>query len=150
MSLEKVPEQADMDERPTPTYKGLFRFLRHEDLIVLIPALGTSISSGILSPAFSILMGKIFTSFGDFSGGRITAGELEKRVSLFVIGICIVGIAAWGLGWAHMALWLAFGENIAKRAREQMMKGLLGKSMTWYDKKVTDTGVSGSMNKAIK
>ncbi len=49
-----------------------------------------------------------------------------------------------------MALWLAFGENTARRARERIMKGLLEKNMTWFDQKVVDNGVSGSMNKAIK
>jgi hypothetical protein len=67
-----------------------------------------------------------------------------------VIGITIIGGAAWGLGWAHMALWLAFGENTAKRAREQILKGLMEKSMTWFDQKVVDNGVSGYMNKAVK
>lgn len=146
-----LPKPIQMEEqRPMPSYRGLFRFNTRSDLALLIPALATSIASGVLVPAFSILMGKIFTSFGDFSGGQISASELERQVTLFVIGICIVGVAAWGLGWAHMALWLGFGENVAKRAREQVMKGLLEKSITWYDKKGTDNGVSGSMNKAIK
>jgi ATP-binding cassette, subfamily B (MDR/TAP), member 1 len=140
----------ETDERPTPTYRGLFRFLAREDLVILLPAVVVSVFSGGLAPAFTILMGRIFTSFGDFSKNQISGAELESQVTVNIIAIVIVGVAAWGLGWAHLALWLAFGENIAKRAREKMMKGLLAKSMTWYDKRVTDAGVSGSMNKAIK
>jgi hypothetical protein len=64
--------------------------------------------------------------------------------------MCIVGAAAWALGWAHMSLWLAFGENTARRARERIMNGLLQKDITWFDQKVVNNGVSGSMNKAIK
>ena len=139
-----------MEARPKPSYKGLFRFYRPADLVILVPALCASIANGVLVPAFSILMGKIFTSFGDFSAGRISSSELERKVTLFVVGICIVGIAAWGIGWAHLALWLAFGENNAKRAREQVMKGLLEKDITWYDQKTADNGVSGSMNKTVK
>jgi len=61
-----------------------------------------------------------------------------------------VGVAAWALGWAHMSMWLAFGENTAKRARERILKDLMKKTMTWYDQKVVDNGISGSMNKAVK
>jgi ATP-binding cassette subfamily B (MDR/TAP) protein 1 len=129
---------------------GLYRFYTHADLPLLIPALGASIASGILIPAFTILLGRIFAEFADFSAGNISADQLEHEVTLLVIGVCIVGAAAWALGWAHMALWLAFGENVAKRAREQILKGLMEKSMTWYDEKLTNNGVSGNMNKAVK
>src|SRR2546423_12744780 len=97
------PQSQEMDEqgRQSPTYRGLFRFVRSADLIVLLPAVATSVGSGIQTPAFSILMGKIFTAFGDYSRNTITEAELERQVSAYVIGICIVGIFAWGLGWAH-------------------------------------------------
>lgn len=138
------------EERPTPSYRGLYRFTTKADLTILLPAIAVSIASGCLIPAFTILLGKIFTSFGAFSTGNLSGGDLEQQVVPFVIGICIVGVAAWGLGWANMALWLAFGENTARRARERIMKGLLEKNMTWFDQRVVDNGVSGSMNKAIK
>ena len=138
------------EERPRPTYKGLYRFYTHKDLPLLIPAVISSLASGVLVPAFSVLLGKIFTSVGAFGNGEISGKEMERQVTLFVIGICIVGAAAWGLGWAHMSLWLAFGENTARRAREQVLKGLMEKSMTWYDEKSANNGVSGYMNKAVK
>lgn len=139
-----------VEERPTPSYKGLYRFYTHNDLPLLVPAVFTSVASGILVPAFSILLGKIFTALGAFGNGEISGREMERQVTLFVIGICIVGAGAWGLGWAHMSLWLAFGENTARRAREQVLKGLMEKSMTWYDEKSANNGVSGHMNKAVK
>jgi ATP-binding cassette, subfamily B (MDR/TAP), member 1 len=145
-----APEIVIEEERPTPSFRGLYRFCTNADLALLIPAIIASVGSGLLIPAFTILLGKIFTSFGSFSTGQIPAGELEKQATPFVIGICVVGAAAWAFGWAHMALWLAFGENTARRARERVMKGLLQKNMAWYDKRVVDNGVSGSMNKAVK
>ena len=138
------------EERPKPSYRGLYRFTTKADLTILLPAIAVSVAAGCLIPAFTILLGDIFASFGAFSTGQISGSDLEQQVVPFVIGICIVGAAAWGLGWANMALWLAFGENTARRARERIMKGLLEKNMTWFDQKVVDTGVSGSMNKAIK
>jgi len=140
----------EMEVRPSPSFKGLFRFYRSSDLIILLPAIAASIGNGILVPAFSILMGRIFTSFGSFSNGQISSDELQQQVTLYVVGICIVGVAAWGIGWAGLSLWLAFGENNARRAREQVIHGLLEKSMTWYDRKGADSGISGSMNKAVK
>jgi hypothetical protein len=49
-----------------------------------------------------------------------------------------------------MSLWLAFGETTAKKARQSVLKGLMEKDMTWYDTKVVNAGVSGTMNKAVK
>lgn len=138
------------EEPPKPSYRGLYRFTTKADLTILLPAIAVSIASGCLVPAFTILLGKIFTSFGAYSTGKLAGGDLEQQVVPYVIGICIVGAAAWGLGWANMALWLAFGENVARTARQRMMKGLLEKNMTWFDQKVVDNGVSGNMNKAIK
>jgi len=137
-------------EKPPATYKGLYRFCTRGDLAILFPALAVSIASGLLIPAFTILLGDIFTSFGLFSSGSISGDKLQQQTTKYVIGIVVVGAAAWALGWAHMALWLAFGENMAKRSRQAIIKGLLEKSMTWYDSKVVDSGVSGSINKAVK
>jgi len=139
-----------VEERPMATYRGLFRFTTKQDLIILVPGLFVSIGSGLLVPAFTILLGKIFTSFGRFSTGVISGRELENEIRPFVIGIVMVGAAAWALGWAHMSLWLAFGENTALRARERVIRGLLLKKMSWYDLKTVDAGVSGTMNKAVK
>jgi ABC transporter transmembrane region len=141
---------SDLDEQPLPTYSGLFEFTTKKDLIILIPGLFVSVASGLLVPAFTILLGKIFTAFGQFSTGDIAGGELENEIRPFVIGIVIVGAFAWALGWAHMSLWLAFGENTALRARERVIKGLLQKKISWYDLKTVDNGVSGTMNKAVK
>lgn len=140
----------DVEERPRPTYAGLFRFYDHSDLWVLVPAIATSVASGILIPAFTVLLGKIFASFSDFSTGLITGDELQRQATLYVVGVCIVGAAAWALGWSNMSLWLAFGETVARKSRQQVLKGLMDKSMTWYDTKVVKTGVSGTMNKAVK
>ena len=138
------------EERPQPSFRGLYRFCTTADLVLLIPAISVSIGSGLLVPAFTILLGKIFASFGSFSAGQISSHELEQQVTPLAVYMCIVGAAAWGLGWAHMSLWLAFGENIAKTARERIMKGILEKEITWFDQKVVGNGVSGTMNKAVK
>jgi ABC transporter transmembrane region len=138
------------EERPKPSYAGLYRFCKRTDAALLVPAVIVSVLNGLLVPAFTILLGKIFTSFGSFSSSSIAGNDLQEQVTGYVIGICIVGAAAWALGWAHMSLWLAFGENTAKRARESVIKGLLAKNITWYDNRVVDSGVSGAMNKAVK
>src|SRR5271170_3566025 len=89
------------EQRPTPTYVGLYRFCTKADFALLFPAIAVSIASGCLIPAFTILLGKIFSSFGSFSSRQISGTELQHQVTNFVIGICVVGVAAWGLGWAH-------------------------------------------------
>jgi ATP-binding cassette, subfamily B (MDR/TAP), member 1 len=144
-SLQSIEER-----KPAPSYGGLYRFCTKRDLVILLPAIATSIVSGLLIPAFTILFGRIFDSFASFSSGDISSNELRTQVTQSVLGVIGIGGAAWALGWCHMALWLAFGENIAKHAREAIMTGLMEKSMTWYDGKTVDNGVSGYINKAVK
>jgi ATP-binding cassette, subfamily B (MDR/TAP), member 1 len=141
---------SDVEKCEAPTYMGLFRFTTKKDLFVLAPAILFAAASGLVVPAFTILLGDIFTSVSKFSTNEITGEELEKEVLPFIIGIVIAGGAAWALGWARMSLWLAFGENTAMRAREAVIKGILEKDMTWYDLKIVDNGVSGSMNKIVQ
>jgi hypothetical protein len=149
--MSELPSKDVVNEaQPKRSYAGLFRFYDHSDLVILVPALVTSIASGFQIPAFTVLLGKLFSSFSDFSNGALTGDELQRQATLFVIGICIVGAAAWALGWSNMSLWLAFGEGVAKKARHAVLKGLMEKDMTWYDTKVVKTGISGSMNKAVK
>src|SRR5436190_6923874 len=115
MTSEKVVassiNEISEEERPKPSYAGLYRFCTKADLALLVPAIMVSVTSGCLVPAFTILLGKIFTEFGSFSTGNITSEALQQQVTPLVIGICIVGAAAWALGCAQMALRLAFGEN---------------------------------------
>jgi ABC transporter transmembrane region len=138
------------EESPKPSYRGLYRFCTDADLALLLPAIAVSIASGLIIPAFTILLGKIFTSFGSFSTVQASPNDLNRQVTPFVAGICVIGAVAWVLGWARMALWLTFGEDAARRARERIMKGLLEKDITWFDEKVVDEGVSGNMNKVVK
>src|SRR5271170_8077680 len=130
------------EKRPIPTYRGLFRFYDHSDLFILVPAFTTSFVSGVLIPAFTILLGLMFSSFSNFSNGDITRTELRVQITSYVIGVSSVGVAAWVLGWINMSLWLTFGENTAKKAREQVLKGLLKKDMAWFDEKVVNDGIS--------
>src|ERR1700733_2427336 len=102
--LKENPKDVVSEARSTPSYAGLFRFYDHSDLVVLVPAFATSVASGVLIPAFTVLLGKIFTEFSDFSTGAITGAELNHQATLYVIGICIVGAAAWALGWSNMSL----------------------------------------------
>jgi ATP-binding cassette subfamily B (MDR/TAP) protein 1 len=140
----------DAMERPMPSYRGLFRFYEHSDLVVLVPALIASIVSGILVPAFTILLGKMFSAFGDFSSGKLDGEGLRSQIASYVVGVCIVGLAAWVLGWLNMSLWLTFGENTAKKARQEVLKGLMLKNMAWFDAHGAKGGLSGNMNKAVK
>ena len=138
------------DDRPVPSYSGLFRFCTKADLVLLIPAIAVSVVSGLITPVFTLLLGEIFLKFGAFSTNQIAAGDLEQQILPSIIGICVLGGAAWVLGWLHMSMWLAFGETTARRAREKTIKGILKKSMTWFDKRTVDNGVSGNMNKTVK
>lgn len=111
--------EINREERPKSSYRGFFRLCADADLALLLPAVAVSIASGLITPAFTILSGKTVTSFGSFSTGQTSPNDLDRQVTIFVAGICVIGAPAWVLGWQsntfsclRIGVELAFEQNL--------------------------------------
>ena len=121
-------------------WRSLFRFTTRAHYIPLLLGLLLSICSGIIIPALSIFLGRLFDSFTDFGAGRLSGPGLVSKVSRNAIYLVGLGSASWLLNGCYFMSWLVFGELQAKSVRDKLFDGLLQKDMEWYDLRKAGVG----------
>lgn len=128
------PEKNDDDQQTIRTSPlSLFNFTLRSHLPTLLIGVTLSIASGIVIPAFAVLLGKIFELFTTFGEGQISGPDLVKKVSTYGIALAGLGSGSGLLNAFYLGVWLIFGEFQAKSVREKLFASMLGKSMEWYD-----------------
>ncbi|CUS07101.1 unnamed protein product [Tuber aestivum] len=136
---EDASARADRLAKPN-SWPSLFGFTRKRNFVALIPALFFSIASGLVIPLMSLLMGRIFSSFAEYSSDKIDSKELLVSVSRYTNYLLLLGGAGWFVSGSFFTLWLVFGELQARVAREELFQGIVGKDMEWFD---TGKGIAG-------
>ncbi|KAL8857899.1 MAG: hypothetical protein Q9178_005518 [Gyalolechia marmorata] len=133
-------QQNDLERRGSetshtnkPRWRSLFAFTTRPHLLPLCLALILSVSSGVVSPVMSYLLGKVFDCFTSFGAGRYGGSELVRNVSRYALGITVLGTASGILHAGYFGFWLVFGELQAKGARDSLFGSMLEKDMEWYD-----------------
>lgn len=124
----KVEEKGDR-----PRWRSLFAFMHRAHHLPLFIALALSVMSGILIPVLAYILGKIFDSFTDYGGGKISSTTFTSTVTTNALYLVILGSVSWVLNGHYFMFWLFFGELQAKSARDKMYEGMLHKPMSWYD-----------------
>ncbi|KAI9784929.1 MAG: hypothetical protein M1816_000565 [Peltula sp. TS41687] len=112
---------------------SLFNFTSKHHTPTLTIALILSVISGIVIPAVSIFLGRIFNLFTDYAIGKITGHVLVHKVSINCIALVAIGVGSWALNGGYFMFWLVFGELQAKSVRDRLFDGLMQKDMEWYD-----------------
>lgn len=133
-----VDDRVDVeDEAGAPEgragWRCLFNFTGRKHMAPLLIATILSILSGFIVPAVSIFAGKLFSSFTDFGGGKLSGNELVSQVSIQCVALVALGGASWALNGGYFMFWLVFGELQAQSARNLTFDGLMEKDMAWYD-----------------
>ena len=121
------------DQSHRTSWRALFNFTSRVHVIPLSIALSFSIASGIVTPALSIFLGKLFDFFTQYGAGQISGPDLVSKVSrygLYLVGLgCVSGV----LNASFYTSWLVFGETQAKAVRGKLFDGMMQKEMEWYD-----------------
>lgn len=112
---------------------ALFNFTSRSHLLTLSIALVLSIASGIVIPAFAVLLGKIFDIFTTFGAGQISGPDLVKKISVYGIALAGLGSGSGLLNAFYLGFWLVFGELQARSVREKLFDSMLEEEMGWYD-----------------
>jgi ATP-binding cassette subfamily B (MDR/TAP) protein 1 len=115
------------------TGRSLFAFTVKKDLLILLPALILTITSGAAKPLATIFVGKILNDMGTFGAGQTTSSELLQTAKDWCLAITALGVASIFFNGGFFALWLVFGEKQAKHARDNLFASMLKKDMEWYD-----------------
>ena len=127
------------------TWKSLFAFTTKAHIPVLCAGLLLSTASGIVVPAFSYFLGKIFDTFADFGEGKTTGHDLVHKNTQFAIYLTGLGGVSWVLNGSFFVAWLVFGELQAQSARDQLFFSMLQKDMAWYD--TIKAGIGASISR---
>ena len=116
-----------------PGWRSLFNFTTKPHIFPLLLALTLSVASGIITPALSIVFGKVFDCFTSFGARTISGSDLVKKISTYGLALLGLGSASGLLNAGYFMFWLVFGELQAKSARDKLFDGMLEKEMEWYD-----------------
>lgn len=116
-----------------PSWKHLFVFVskRHSGLVVSAVAAAMAVAGA--KTFYAIVLGKIFDIVSSFGSGKLHGDETLDGVTKWCIVLTAVGGAIWIANTAFMALWVIFGEDCAKSARDTLFAALLRKDMGWFD-----------------
>lgn len=126
-------QNEESDHIEASGWLSLFSFTSGIHLFSLFMALILSIASGIIIPAFAIILGRVFDLFTKYGAKEITGSDLVKKVSIYGLGLVGLGSGSGILNAGYFMAWLVFGELQAKRAREMLFDGMLEKDMDWFD-----------------
>jgi len=114
-------------------WKTLFAFFTRRHSLPLACAIFVSIAAGAAGPALSIFVGKIFNSFADFAGGKITTQEFESQLVKDSLYLAALGLVSFLSSAGSFAAWVIFGEMQARTCRAVLFDGLMGRPISWYD-----------------
>lgn len=128
-----VDQNEEGDEAEVSGWLSLFNFTSRIHLVSLSIALILSVASGIIIPAFAVILGKVFDLFTKYGGKEMSGSDLVKKISIYGLGLVGLGSGSGILNAGYFMAWLVFGELQAKAAREQLFDGMLKKDLDWYD-----------------
>ena len=139
------PKQQDLNDQnpdhpPKATWAALLNFTTRQHAVPFATALSLAVASGIVVPALSIFLGKIFDAFTNFGAGTTTGDQLLDKLSLYGLALVGLGCSSWALNGGYFMIWLIFGELQAKGARDQLFDGMLEKDLEWFDLRKSGVG----------
>ena len=121
-------------------WRSLFAFTTKTHVLPLTVGLALSVGSGIVIPALSLFLGRIFGFFSDFGAGRISGSELTQKVASNALTLVGLASVSWFLNGTFFMFWLAFGELQAGSVRDKLFDGMLKKDTEWYDMRKSGVG----------
>lgn len=118
---------------PKSSWKSLLAFTTGKHLGAFAFAGVLSFTSGLVSPALAIFLGRIFDNFSDFGAGKMEAGDLRYKVGVYSTYLGFLGLLSWALSGTSFMSWLVYGELQAKVVQEFVFDGLASQRVEWYD-----------------
>ena len=114
-------------------YALLFQYCDQLALATGALAVVSSIVNGLLTPGFTILLGRLYAGFAEYSSGALPANDLSTLINRYCVAIVAIGVGAFAFGWLSMSLWLIFASRVAFYARQRAYTFLIAQDASWYD-----------------
>lgn len=126
------------------TWHHLFGFTTRRHAPILTFAVIAAVLVAATKTLYAILLGRIMDIVSPLGAGAISGNTAMEGVKIWCLVLTGVGVAIWASNWALMALWIIFGEVVAKSVRESLFTSLLSKEMAWFDRQ--EEGVSSVLS----
>lgn len=142
------------EEPPTPSLKILFSFLTpRRKLVLLTPAIASSITAGGIAPFMTYVVGRSFNAFAAFpltpNPPQSAKDELLHGVGLAALQLVALGAGALVMSSVTSSLWIWTGEHNVVQLRRQVYYAIVHKEIEWFDRRAGDSsGVQDTSNDA--
>ncbi len=130
----KSPKSAAAAEetfKPVPLFgrKGLFRFADGTDVVLMLLGTVFGLASGAALPAFSLLLGDLYTDFNSSQPDDAILAAGRKYARLF----SWVALGAAVAGFGQVAFFTLSSERQTLRVRKAYLASLLRQDIAWFD-----------------
>lgn len=115
------------------TWRHLFVFAQRGQAGFLSLAIVASLLVAAVKTVFAVLIGRIMDIVSPLGAGSMNAGTAMAGLTVWCVVLAGLGLAAWAFNSALLALWIIFGELVAKTARNCIFERLLDREMAWFD-----------------
>lgn len=121
-------------------FRTIFSFTRASHLLFLVPAFLLAALSGLFLPIMSILIGRFFSSFAQYTAGVIDGEKLTQDTlpTLHALLGVVAGIRVVKGGFC--CAWIIYGESQAQAVREDLFSALLLRDLTWFEARKAGVG----------
>jgi len=128
-------------EAPQPSIKLLFSFLTpRRKLVLLAPAVASSIAAGGIAPFMTYVVGRSFNAFAAFpltpNPPQSAKDDLLHGVGLAAIELVALGFAALVMSSVTSSLWIWTGEHNVVELRRQVYRAVVHMQMEWFDRRM--------------
>lgn len=131
---------------PVPSTKLLFSFLTpRRKLVLLTPAILSSVATGAIAPLMTYAVGQSFNAFAAFpltpNPPQSAKDALLHGVGIAAIELVALGVSALVMSSVTSSLWISTGEHNVVELRRLVYQSVVNKDMSWFDLRM---GIDGS------
>lgn len=109
----------------------------------------STISSGLVPAITSILTGRVFNLLTDVAT-KDTYSDIKHELINRSMSIMALGAASLPIMWCLITSWMALGERLSQRLRNNLIVSYLNKSFQWYDMNEKVVGDLVQLNRCIE
>lgn len=128
-----------------PTWRNLFFFITRHQAVSLILAIITAVCTVATNASYAIFLGRVMDIITSLGSGTTSKENVLSGISHWCTIAAVAGAATCVFNSAFMAMWVIFGETVARNARKMLFAGLLDKEMAWFDSK--EEGISSMLSR---
>lgn len=129
----------------TPSIRLLFSLISRRHLLILvIPAIISSIVAGGIAPFMTFVIGQAFDAFANFpliaNPSQSAKDQLLRSVGIAALELVGLAVGSLALSSLTSSLWIWTGENNVMALRKRVYTSVTQKDMVWFDTKMGAEG----------